>query len=96
MVNETLFFQFKTPRVEGVRYSPEKELPRLETEDGSTPMSELIHTVSFYRKTRTATNRDSVSAPSSKENAIEALEQHKMLDYKKVCTITLTANKQAA
>ena len=45
---------FKTPRIEHIRNSPIRDhLPSVETEDGgATPASDLIHTVSFYRKQR--------------------------------------------
>ena len=47
-------FDFKTPRIEPVRNSPMRDnLPSVETEDGvATPASDLMHTVSFYRKQR--------------------------------------------
>ena len=47
-------FDFKTPRIEPLRNSPIREnLPSVETEDGiTTPASDLMHTVSFYRKQR--------------------------------------------
>ena len=47
-------FDFKTPRIEPMKNSPMKDnLPYVETEDGiATPASDLMHTVSFYRKQR--------------------------------------------
>ena len=41
---------FKTPLVEGLTASPQRDLPEIEGEEGS----KLLHTVSFYRKQRAA------------------------------------------
>ena len=45
---------FKTPRIDAMKNSPIREhLHSVESEDGgATPASDLIHTVSFYRKQR--------------------------------------------
>ena len=45
---------FKTPRVDNITDSPQAELPQVETESGSS--STLMHTVSFYRKQKPASN----------------------------------------
>ena len=56
---------FKTPKIEPLRNSPIREkLPSVESEDGcATPASDLIHTVSFYRKQRTP---NSTTTPHTK------------------------------
>ena len=41
---------YKTPRVDQLRDSPQAELPFVETEDGTVPASNLLHSVSVYRK----------------------------------------------
>ena len=45
---------FKTPRVDQITDSPQSELPLVETEEGLAPASNLMHTVSFYRKQKPA------------------------------------------
>ena len=48
----TMFYQkdYKTPRVDQVNDSPQAELPLVETEEGIVPASNLMHSVSIYRK----------------------------------------------
>ena len=41
---------YKTPRVDQLQDSPQAELPFVETEDGTVPASNLLHSVSVYRK----------------------------------------------
>lgn len=46
---------YKTPRIDQLQDSPQAELPYVETEDGTAvPASNLLHSVSVYRKQKPA------------------------------------------
>jgi hypothetical protein len=45
---------FKTPRVDGISDSPQQQLAVVDTEEGPASASNLLHTVSFYRKQKPA------------------------------------------
>ena len=47
---------FKTPRVDQITDSPQAELPFVETEEGTVPASNLMHSVSIYRKQKPTLN----------------------------------------